>query len=491
MIVPTKTADGVILVDWYTTDDDENPQNWATKKKVYVTTQLWFYTFVVYCASAIYTPAETGVMEYFGVGIPKAALGLSMYVLGYGFGPLLFSPLSEIPSIGRNIPYITTFALFVILGFPTAVVDNYAGLLVLRFLTGFLGSPCLATGGATIQDIYSFMNLPYGFVAWTAGAFCAPALGPLLSGFAVMAKGWRWALWEIVWMCAPVLIVMFISFPETSASNILLRRARRLRKLTGNDRYKAQSEIDQANMTIGQVAKDALIKPMEITALDPAVLFTNGYTALIYGIYYTFFEVFPLVYIDIYHFNVGTMGIVFTNVIVGCLVGIGIYCKHPFRLLMSTSVTTILTTPAGAYVKYYLNPDIMKNGMRSQEHRLVPALFASLGLPIGLFIFAWTSRASIHWIASVIGIAIFAASAFVLMQCIFIYLPLSYPQYAASLFAANDTWPLVPGRRVDHIRAPAVCEYRDWARGLAVGGVGGGGGCGDLDALVFWSQTEG
>lgn len=37
-----------------------------------------------------------------------------------------------------------------------------------------------------------------------------------------------------------------------------------------------------------------------------------------------------------------------------------------------------------------------------------------------------------------IGIGTFATSAFVLFQCIFIYLPLSYPQYAASLFAAND-----------------------------------------------------
>lgn len=27
---------------------------------------------------------------------------------------------------------------------------------------------------------------------------------------------------------------------------------------------------------------------------------------------------------------------------------------------------------------------------------------------------------------------------FVVMQCIFVYVPLSYPQYAASLFAGND-----------------------------------------------------
>lgn len=63
--------------------------------------------------------------------------------------------MSEIPFFGRNAPYIVSFALFVILAVPTALVNNYPGLLVLRFLTGFMGSPCLATGGATMQDMVS------------------------------------------------------------------------------------------------------------------------------------------------------------------------------------------------------------------------------------------------------------------------------------------------------------------------------------------------
>ena len=54
---------------------------------------------------------------------------------------------------GRNLPYITTFAIFVILSVPTALVDNYSGLMALRFFGGFMGSPCLATGGATMQDM--------------------------------------------------------------------------------------------------------------------------------------------------------------------------------------------------------------------------------------------------------------------------------------------------------------------------------------------------
>lgn len=66
---------------------------------------------------------------------------------------MLFSPLSELPLLGRNIPYIISFGLFVILGVPTALANSYATLMVLRFLTGFMGSPCLATGGATAGDV--------------------------------------------------------------------------------------------------------------------------------------------------------------------------------------------------------------------------------------------------------------------------------------------------------------------------------------------------
>jgi MFS transporter, DHA1 family, multidrug resistance protein len=73
-------------------------------------------------------------------------------------GPLIFSPLSEIPVFGRNVPYMVSFALFVILCVPMALVDNYAGLLVLRFLTGFMGSPCLATGAASMQDMVSIQS---------------------------------------------------------------------------------------------------------------------------------------------------------------------------------------------------------------------------------------------------------------------------------------------------------------------------------------------
>ncbi|RMY83843.1 hypothetical protein D0862_11584 [Hortaea werneckii] len=417
-ILPHRTTDGHILVDWYTTTDAANPQNWSLAKKSLVSLQICLYTLAVYMGSAIYTPAIGGVMAEFDIGPEAALLGLSLYVLAYGIGPLIFSPLSEIPRVGRNPPYMVTMGIFVVLLVPSAVVGDFAGLMVLRFLQGFFGSPCLATGGASLQDLFSLVKLPYVLCVWSFAATAAPALGPLIAGFSVTVEGWRWAMWELLWLAGPIFLVMLLCLPETSAANILLRRAERLRKLTGDSRLMAQSEIDQANLRPKDVAFEALVRPMQLIVMDPAIGFTAGYVALCYGIYYSFFEAFPLVYVDRYGFNLGQMGLTFLSIIVGVVLSIAIYY---------------------AYIYKVVEPEIRKIGLGTPERRLMPAIPASLLMPIGLFIFGWTgSVGNIHWIVSVIGIVIFTMGVFVLMQCIFVYLPLVYPQYAASLFAGND-----------------------------------------------------
>lgn len=80
---------------------------------------------------------------------------------------------------------------------------------------------------------------------------------------------------------------MFFLLPETSTPTLLLQRARRLRKLTGNEKLMSQSEINQRSLTVSAVVVDAIIKPLEITIKDPAVLFVQVYSAIVYGIYYS------------------------------------------------------------------------------------------------------------------------------------------------------------------------------------------------------------
>jgi DHA1 family multidrug resistance protein-like MFS transporter len=121
-------------------------------------------------------------------------------------------------------------------------------LLAFRFLTGFFGSPVLATGGASMADIWDTRTSDYMIAIWGCFAISAPVLGPLVGGFAYSAKGWTWTIWELLWISGFTLVVLFFFLPETFASNILSRRARRIRHITNDQRYASEAEIEIARV---------------------------------------------------------------------------------------------------------------------------------------------------------------------------------------------------------------------------------------------------
>lgn len=118
---------------------------------------------------------------------------------------------------------------------------------------------------------------------------------------------------------------------------------------------------------------------------DPSVLFVNLYMAYFYGTYYTFFEVFPIVFGPFYGFNLGEISTVFLANFTGAIIGLIMYFS---------------------YIHWYLIPDTIKNDLREQEHRLIPSIFGSFFLPVGMFMFAWTVNAEIFWIVPLIGCCI-------------------------------------------------------------------------------------
>lgn len=70
----------------------------------------------------------------------------------------------------------------------------------------------------------------------------------------------------------------------------------------------------------------------------------------------------------------------------------------------------------GTYLIAYINPRLRRGIIFAPEKRLETACIASVMAPIGLFIFAWTARADVHWIGSAIGSAIFVAANLVTFQ---------------------------------------------------------------------------
>ena len=78
-----------LLVDWVP-DDPQNPRNWSTPKKLFVTFQICLLTTSVYIGSAIYTAGLEGVEAQFHISPVKALLGLTLFVIGYALGPMVW-----------------------------------------------------------------------------------------------------------------------------------------------------------------------------------------------------------------------------------------------------------------------------------------------------------------------------------------------------------------------------------------------------------------
>lgn len=358
-----------------------------------------------------------GVMERFGVSQVKATLGLTLFVAGYGIGPMIFAPMSEIPQFGRNPIYIGTLFVFVFLQFAVIYATNFAMLLCFRFLTGFFGSPVLATGGASLADIYAPSKRAYAIGIWGIAAICGPVMGPLVGGFAAQHKGWQWPIWELLWLSGAALIVMLLFLPETSSANILYRRARRLRKLTGRTDLKTEGELVSETMSVKDIATMTLLKPFTLMLFEPILLALNLYIALVYGLLYIWFESFAIVFVEIYGFNLGEEGLAFLGILIG-----GFVVIPPFFW----------------YLHKYQEPKFNKNGEIRPEERLPPAFVGAFCIPICLFWFGWTSRASVHWIVPIIGSGFFTIGSFLLFNAVLNYLGDAYPDHAASVLAGND-----------------------------------------------------
>ncbi|VDC00305.1 unnamed protein product [Peniophora sp. CBMAI 1063] len=406
---------GNVVVGWYGSDDPDNPQNWSSAKKVWVLFQTCYLTFAVYIGSSIYTGGIKDVEAQFNVSQVAATLGLTMFVLGYGAGPMFFAPLSELPQIGRLPIYMGTLVAFVLFLIPTALATNFGMLLAFRFLTGFFASPALANGGATIADMISPKRRAYAIYIWGIGSTCGPVLGPLLGSFSAHAKGWTWTMWVLMWLSGSALVLLFFFFPETSPDNILYRRAQRLRQATGDHTLRAQSEIDASQRTARERLTASMVMPIVLNFTEPIVLVLNIYIGLVYALLYLWFESFPIVFVGIYHFEEQLLGLSYLGIFSGALLSV-----FPFF----------------AYLRYIVEPRYAR-GDPAPEERMLIASYAAPVVAIALFWFGWSARESVHWIVPIIGTSLFGISILLICNIVLNYLADVYPTYAASVLASN------------------------------------------------------
>ena len=239
---------------------------------------------------------------------------------------------------------------------------------------------------------------------------------PFVGGFLSEAEGWRWVQGLMAIFTGVLWIIGALTIPETYSPVILRRRAKKLSQITGKV-YKSKIEVDDGAKTIPQEFKTALSRPWIMLFMEPIVLILSIYMAIVYGTLYMMFAAFPIVYQRDRGWSSGIGGLAFIGVAVGMMIAAGysIWDNKRYKTIESEH-----------------------NGHAPPEARLPPCMLGSISLPIGLFWFAWTNYASIHWSVSIIGTAPFGFGMVLVFLSIMNYLIDAYVIYAASVLAANS-----------------------------------------------------
>ena len=122
--------------------DPMNPRSFSKFRKWVIVIIVSAGSTCVTCASSMYTLTYAQITAEFQISRIVATLGLSLFVVGLGLGPMILGPLSEF--YGRRPIYIISFAFFMIWLIPCAVAKNIETELVSRFIDGLAGSAFLS-----------------------------------------------------------------------------------------------------------------------------------------------------------------------------------------------------------------------------------------------------------------------------------------------------------------------------------------------------------
>jgi len=373
----------------------------------------------VTCTSSMYTSTYAQTTVEFHSSQLVSTLGLSLFVVGLGCGPMLLGPLSEF--YGRRPIYLVSYAFFVIWIIPSAVAKNLATMLVARFFDGFSGSAFLSVSGGSVGDLFTRETLQAPMLIFTVAPFLGPTIGPLIGGFINQYTNWRWTYYVLLIWSGVLYLLLYFFVPETYHPVLLRNKARKIRKETGDERYKAPMEM--TNKSIRRTMMLSLYRPFQLLVLEFMVLSLCLFSAILLGTLYLFFGAFPLVFHNNHDFSLSQIGMSFIGMCVGIMIAVmtdPIWQKNYSRLVRNREL-------AGG-----------EEGGSEPEYRLPPAIAGAVLVPIGMFMFGWTTYRSVHWILPIIGSGIFGTGVILVFSGIFTFLVDAYPLYAASALAANS-----------------------------------------------------
>ncbi|KAF2437016.1 MFS general substrate transporter [Tothia fuscella] len=411
-----------------------SPFEWSQSRKRWIICLSCTATVCTAFTAGAYSPGLDQMKQEWGVSTVAILCGITTFTCGFGIAPMVLAPFSEI--MGRRPVFIATGILFVLCQLCCALTRSFGGMLVARFFVGVGGSTFSTMVGGVVSDIYHTSDRNTPMALFSGAALCGTGLGPMVTGFIAQHLSWRWMFYLQVIMDGVIIMIMTVCFKETRGSVLLSRKARVLNQFYEQmeeagyfgvkmpiDGASGQYEIqrirwkvksDEERTSIGKMIAISLYRPFLLLLTEPVVFWFSLWVAFSWAVLYLTLAAIPLVFSTIYGFNIEQSGAVFSAI----------------------SIAAILFTVVCIYQEKTAQK--LNKLPNTPEARLYFACYESALMPIGLFIFGWTSRPDIHWIVPTIALGLATCGIFSIYLSVFNYLADCYHRYASSALAAQS-----------------------------------------------------
>jgi MFS family permease len=214
----------------------------------------------------------------------------------------------------------------------------------------------------------------------------------------------------------------YFIFPETYEGIILYRKAKKLRKATGENYY---TEYEREGRSFSQRLSASLSRPVRLLATQPVIQIISLYLAYNFGVLYIVLSTFANLWIDRYEQPISVSGL------------------HYIALAIGYTVAAQVGAPLTD--KIWARLQARAGGVTAPEYRVPLMIPGAIIIPIGLFWYGWAAEAKTHWVVPDIGIAIFGCGIIVGTQAGQAYVMDSFRKYVASASAASQLLRSVAG----------------------------------------------
>ena len=240
--------------------------------------------------ASVYASAIKQVAEEFNITMQTARVGQMIFLIAYAFGSEFWAPWSE--ELGR-FPVLQISLFFVNLWqIPCALAPNFATIVVGRFLGGLSSAGGSVTLGL-IADMWEPEDQGYAVNFIVLSSVGGSVVGPIVGGYLATYMHWSWNFWVQLILGGVVQALHLVFVPETRATVLVGREAKRRRK-NGIANVYGPDEL-KPGMTMADIVT-VWIRPFEMFIREPIVLWLSLLSGFSDSLIFTFLESFGPVF---------------------------------------------------------------------------------------------------------------------------------------------------------------------------------------------------